>query len=738
MSIRTKLFFLVLVAFSVLILATSWQIGEQANKVSMRAIERSLAQSSVVVTTNIDSRFTSIKEVATGIARDSRVLPLVFDSESLTLQDLSLEFKRVLEFDVLFFTNAAGVILARSDRPNAIGQPLAGKSTLFDQPLAGKATQGVIASRGKLLQIVVIPIFDNIAPDLVRGTVALAYEFSPEMAQEINALTASDIGFFTFTRDEERKVNGVQSTYNTNGPLETKLQQLFSQNPEQWQSIYTSKTALQEVHLRIGNEDFFAIVHRLANDNGNPLGFVLAARSRTEIIKPYLDIQRTVILIGFACLIGASIFAWVFSLRISRPIIKLVSVTQKIQEGDFKSLEENPASNDEVGQLYRAVMTMGKNLRDKAELENYLAQMSDELDISESIPLGNDSFDDAPSPTNTHLRLDNDLPLEEDESTQPHTSIQSEKGDEKTEPHSHHDATRASSPSASQNEYHHLRDGEVISSIIDKRYDIIRHIGAGAMGTVYLAHDMALDENVAIKIMPKNFFSEKQSVNFKEEIRLARQVTHRNILRTFDFGDWKNYYYITMEYVSGYDLGKLLKTRGAFEPHIGLIMARQICSAMHAAHEQGIIHRDLKPSNMMINRQGILKIMDFGLAMRVNKGEEAQGDGKARKSAHIAGTPRYMAPEQFYNWPLDERTDIYAIGIILYAIFSGAPPFSHKNIEKLAEMHLKDAPPPITGKRGYFPDTLQRLVNRALAKKPEDRYQSVRQILDDLNAYSND
>ncbi len=732
MSIRTKLFFLVLVAFSAMILATSWQIGEQANKVTTRAIERSLAQSSVVITTNIDSRFTSIKEVATGIARDSRVLPLVFDSESLTLQDLSHEFKRVLEFDVLFFTDAAGTILARSDRPAAIGRSMAGKSALFDQALAGQATRGVIASRGKLLQIVVIPIFDNIAGDLVRGTVALAYEFSPTMAQEINALTASDIGFFVFTRDEQRDVSGIQSTYNTNPALEAKLTHFFSQRPEQWQGIYGAKNSIQEVRLTIADEDFFAVAQRLENGTGNALGFVLATRSRTEIIKPYLDLQRTVIVIGFVCLVGASIFAWVFSLGISRPIIKLVSVTQKIQDNNYEQLTEHSTSKDEVGQLYRAIITMGKNLRDKAELENYLAHMSDELDLSESIPLRDASFG-AP-PTSPDAQLNDATP---GYTTTEHNETKIKNSLPKSTTISLHDETITSTPRDLKHA-HYLRDEETIGPTIDQRYDIMRHIGAGAIGTVYLVHDTSLDENVAIKVMPKDFFSEAQRINFKEEIRLARKITHRNILRTFDFGDWDNYYYITMEHVSGYDLGTLLKTRGAFDTHIGIIMARQICSAMNAAHEQGIIHRDLKPSNMMINRQGILKIMDFGLAMRVNKKTEEPASDNKEKPSMIAGTPRYMAPEQFYNWPLDERTDIYAIGIILYAIFSGSPPFSHANIDKLAEMHLTQAPPPLANLRGDSGDLIQQIINRALAKKPDDRYQSVRHILDDLNAYTND
>ncbi|WP_158657865.1 protein kinase domain-containing protein [Agarilytica rhodophyticola] len=717
-SIRFKLFFLVLVAFTALIVATVWQIGEQANKVSSKSIVQALKQSSVVLETKIDSRFNTIEEVATSIAKDSRVLPLVFDSESLTLQDLSTEFQRVLEFNILFFTDAQGTILARSDRPEAIGRTMAGKSALFDSALAGKAAQGVFVSRGEILQIVVVPIFDNVASDLVRGTVALAYEFSKDMATEINALTASDISVFIFTRDQNRKINGVKTSYNTNNDLGTKLDSFFSENQDRWRDIYDAQSSMSNLNVSLDDESFFSVIHSLRNQDGRPLGFVMALRSRTELLKPFLDIQRTVIIIGFICLIGASIFAWLFSLRISKPIIKLVSVAKNIQEGHYTDFDNDVKSKDEVGALYKAVVKMGKTLKEKAELEQYLAQMSDELNIAESVA----------QDLNAEVFAKDELARDELVNAENRVVDDTDKT-----------IVKFSIGSGKHTSF--VQAGE----IVDKRYKILRHIGAGAMGTVFLAHDLDLDERVAIKIMAKELFSQQESVNFKEEIRLARRITHRNILRTFDFGNWQNYYYITMEYLSGYDLGALLKNKGAFDAHVGVVMARQICSAMNAAHEEGIIHRDLKPSNMMINRQGILKIMDFGLAMNVGKNK---GQGKKASSVSdnnlandvssgssnlIAGTPRYMAPEQFFGWPLDERTDIYAIGVILYTIFNGRPPFNDNDFDRLAQMHLRAEPPKIKGKNGKFPEDLQHIIAKAIAKKPEDRYQSVREILDVLH-----
>lgn len=189
-----------------------------------------------------------------------------------------------------------------------------------------------------------------------------------------------------------------------------------------------------------------------------------------------------------------------------------------------------------------------------------------------------------------------------------------------------------------------------------------------------------------------------------------------------------------MEFISGYDLSDLLRIKGAFESNVGVVMAKQICSAMNAAHEQGIIHRDLKPTNMIINRQGVLKIMDFGLAMKVGKQDsgEPSKSNTADTKTMVAGTPRYMAPEQFTDGELDQRTDIYAIGIILYAIFNGKPPFNNKGYEALAKQHFNSPVPEMEGKGAQLSGGLRAIIHKCLAKQPEKRYQTVREILDDL------
>lgn len=722
-GIRSKLFFLVLIGFGVLIFLTSWRIGVEANRAATTAIDRTLNQSSQILRTKLVSRFETIQETARSLAKDGRVLPLVFDVDSATLQDLSLEFKKALAFDVLFFTDKEGVVLARSDRPDAIGQSLRGKSALFDKALSGETTQGIIVSQDKLLQIVVVPVLDNVASDVVRGTLALAYELSPEIAREINALTASDIGFFAFIRDANRNITGVKSSYNTNNKLNEWLTDYFAQNSESWNSIYNTKEMQLHFSMTLNEDDFFAIAMPLANFDGENLGFIMALTSRTELMMPFIKVQQQVYVIGFLCLLVASLLAWIIAIRITKPIVKLVSVAKKIQDGQFPDTDMRIDIHDEVDLLQDAIIKMGKTLKEKAELEGYLAQLSDDIDlINVDLPASIQLEIESTSLRNTTAEdktLDGD-----DASIYDSQVIQDTQFKDKLIEDTFTNAARKSNNANAAV----LTEG----MLVNERYDVIKHLGAGAMADVYLANDRELGELLALKILHDNVFTQGNSEFFKEEIRLARRITHRNIVRTYDFGVWNGRYLITMEYVHGFDVAKLLDKTGAMTVSNGLAMARQICAAIKAAHDQGIIHRDLKPSNMMINKQGIIKIMDFGLAMNIHAIKGSEGN---RMGNVIAGTPKYMAPEQFTGGQLDQRTDIYALGLILYAIFSGEPPFNEvRTFEDLEQMHLKVVPTSLKKLVKDIPDYLAVVIHKAMAKNPADRYQSVGELLEDLYA----
>jgi serine/threonine-protein kinase len=709
-SIRTKLFTLVFSAFFLLIAAIYWQIGAKAESVAAVVIDRSLTQSSRILETRIDSRFRFIQEMANGLARDGRILPLVADKQSLTLQDLSFVYKEVYDFDILFFMDDRGTILARSDQPDAIGVNLAGKSSLFDDALKGTLSSGFIASQGMLMQTVAAPIFDNVARDVVKGVVVLAYELSRETAQEIVALTESHVGFFTFTRDDSGVINGVERSDEADAAFSQKESEHFSDNGSAWLDVLTEESNVLRKNFNVGGDVQHSVFRRINSKDGNPLGFVVAMRSAAELKRPFKEIQQRLIIIGSLCLVLASLFARLMAHGVSRPIIRMVEMTKLIQGGFYPSDDYKSHSQDEMGLLQNALVRMGQSLREKAEFEAYLAELANEIESDTSIIL---------TPEDMVFELDEnddgaDFGNGIDEIDTDKTLIQSSKPNKTSK-----------------------RD---LQQTIGGRYRLLSKLGSGTMGVVYLATDMELDEQIAVKVMKKEFFQDIEGLNFKEEIRLARKITHRNIVRTFDFGSSSNELYITMEYVKGYDLGRLIAKKGALALNLGLAVSKQVCSAMIAAHQMGIIHRDLKPSNMIINRQGILKIMDFGLAMQVkipsvDSNVSMQSAHEEAESARpIMGTPRYMAPEQFDgSEELDVRTDIYAIGIIMFTIFSGHPPFSAADFHQLAAKHINAPVPEIDNEEIAIPQALRAIIHRALAKKPDDRFQSVRDMLEQLN-----
>jgi CheY-like chemotaxis protein len=256
--------------------------------------------------------------------------------------------------------------------------------------------------------------------------------------------------------------------------------------------------------------------------------------------------------------------------------------------------------------------------------------------------------------------------------------------------------------------------------IFGGRYRIERVLGRGGMGMVYLAADAELDEKVAIKTIRSDLVTADESAmeRFRNEIRLARKVSHRNIVRTHDFGKVDDVYFVTMEYVQGMTLRALLDSRKRLDTDSTLAIARQLADALESAHEQGIIHRDLKPENLLLDSSGTLKVMDFGVARL------AERTTAATQAGMVVGTPAYMAPEQLLSEEVDARSDLYSVGVILYECLTGKAPFEAKSpISLIAKVLNETAVAPEIVKPDV-PHSISELVMRLLAKAPADRVQS--------------
>jgi serine/threonine-protein kinase len=258
------------------------------------------------------------------------------------------------------------------------------------------------------------------------------------------------------------------------------------------------------------------------------------------------------------------------------------------------------------------------------------------------------------------------------------------------------------------------------------------------MGVVYLARDQQLDEEVALKVLRPDVLNEDPTIldRFKKETKLARRITHRNVLRTHDFGETGGTAYISMEYLEGVTLKDLIASKGALPIGVGLRIAKQMCQGLEAAHAQGVVHRDIKPQNMLILPEtGDLKIMDFGIA-RVSEMKAGTAASDLTSAGVVMGTPDYIPPEQAQGMPADFRSDIYSLAVVLYEVFTGRLPFTADTIMKVVLAHIRNPPPPPRTVNDHIPAQLEAVILRGLQKEPAARYQTVEEMARDLDEVS--
>jgi serine/threonine protein kinase len=262
-------------------------------------------------------------------------------------------------------------------------------------------------------------------------------------------------------------------------------------------------------------------------------------------------------------------------------------------------------------------------------------------------------------------------------------------------------------------------------AILANRYEILEFVGNGGMGVVYKAHDRTLDETVAIKILRQQSFDDpSMTQRFLAEIRLARRVTHKNVCRIHDYGEATSVRFISMQFVDGIELRQMVRLRGRLSVGEGYDIALQLVDGLEAIHDQAIVHRDLKTSNVMIDRRGTALLMDFGIA-KLWEGDAGTG---LTALGQIIGTPQYMSPEQARGEPLDPRSDIYAIGVVLFELFTGALPITADNVAAMVYKKLYEPLQLDTPAAANLPAALKPVIRKALATAAGDRYPSTRQL----------
>jgi len=266
-----------------------------------------------------------------------------------------------------------------------------------------------------------------------------------------------------------------------------------------------------------------------------------------------------------------------------------------------------------------------------------------------------------------------------------------------------------------------------IGSTFAERYVIIEELGRGGMGSVYKVLDKELGEKVALKLLkPEIAADERMIERFRNELKFARKITHKNVCRMYDLSKEKRTPFITMEYVSGEDLKTSLRRMGLLSVAKTTYIAKQVCDGLAEAHKLGVIHRDLKPQNIMIDKQGNAHIMDFGIARSV----KAKG---VTTSGMMIGTPDYMSPEQVEGKDVDHRADIYAMGVILYEMVTGNTPFQGETAVSIALAHTREKPRDPREINSQIPYELSRMILKCMEKNRDYRYQKIEELYQELD-----
>ena len=267
--------------------------------------------------------------------------------------------------------------------------------------------------------------------------------------------------------------------------------------------------------------------------------------------------------------------------------------------------------------------------------------------------------------------------------------------------------------------------------IIEGRYKYIDRIGRGAFGTVLLMEDTVVDERLILKFLNPNVSTDEEVMKrFVHELRYSRKITHKNVIRIYDFLYIQGNYAISMEYFPSHTLGAEIVGDKPIELKRALQFGIDMCTGMTVAHQVGIVHRDLKPANVLINQEGLLKIVDFGVAAA-----QREGDTQLTKTGYVIGSPKYMAPEQILGKKVDERADIYAIGVILYEMVTGVPPYSRGDHMSVMYQHVQGKARPPQEINSALPAGLSELVVKAMSVDKAKRFQSMEELRGALSKY---
>ncbi|MCM2256701.1 MAG: protein kinase [Vicinamibacteria bacterium] len=654
----------------------------QADRLARTEIEQALTDTHGVWEAFQADRYEKLKLGVRALANDPYFKPLVESEDIASVADTLTERGQDIKADFFVATNRDGLLIARSDRPGASGDDLS-QDPVVMEPLEGREFATVWLQGGKPFHTVSIPM---VTAGELKGVLIAGYAINEALAGDIRKLTHSEIAFLTHLQTTpELAVSSL-------GTREAAFKESLGR-PE-----LAAAAAPAPFSLELGGEPFVGVrvplktTRSAASPAGDKVvGSLVALRSLSVEMAAFRQYRNSLVVVALIVMALGLGAAFVMASRITNPVKLLVSLVQRARDGSYSGAV-SVATSDEIGVLARAFNSLLADLREKEQLIGFLR---DGMTAMKRAP--------AAAGATTNLELGTAT-------------------------------TAALSAVGPQIQALSLAPGAVFSG----RYEIHETIGKGGMGVVYRARDRQLDEEVALKLLRPDVIQDDPThlERFKQEIKLARRITHKNVLRTHDFGDADGTPYISMEFLEGVTLKDLVRSKGALPLGVGMRIAKQMCLGLEAAHEQGVVHRDIKPQNMLIlPESGELKIMDFGIA-RVSSVKQQGSDSGLTTAGTVMGTPDYMPPEQAQGQPADFRSDVYSLGVVLFEIFTGGLPFRGDTPMAVVLNHIQAPPPRPRELNPRLPAALEAIILRCLDKSPTRRYQKVEELLADLTDVS--
>ena len=695
-SLTARVFLGTALIVAVVIAAAFAITSASVRRASDTSARRSLEQSADLVAQFLAGRSRSLAGGARVFVQGPYFRSLVAERRRDDIIDQSIEASEQLGADWVFITDATGMLLAKSDEPGASGK-LMGNVPLVAGAMRGLVTSGFGVTRDSLLfQAIAVPIVTPGAAPI--GVLVATKLVDSLLVRDVKTTTSSDLVFYVRDPGGRRTVS-----LSTLGRA-PQVSRAVSTIPDRTDA--TIGAAVQP-DIEIEGEHYLAQGSALTTAGGDAVGGFVVLRSREEELTGIASLRRSLAIAGVLGLLLAWLAAFIAAQRIAAPVRTLASAVRRAADGAYVAASDDAfvakGAGLELEELGAAFSWLLADLRDKQQLTG-LAPLPPAAAETPEVPAG---------PGRGGARQ----------------------------------IVGASSPRARLA----ARPGFVLEpgAILANRYLIDAVVGSGGLGIVYRARDRVIGEQVAVKVLrPEVLASDDQAtVRLADELRMARRVSHRNVVRMHDIGESDGVMFLTMEYVDGASLATIIETRGALPPGAVIPIARQLLRALAVMHAEGVVHGDLKPANLLLDPSGVLKLTDFGIARVVRSAsrenaapsENPKRETVTRLAGAVVGTPEYMAPEQLIGAAPTVASDIYAAGVVLHECLTGATPFdAETRVTFIA--HKLDSPPATTARLTPVMLTpssaLEAVIARMMAPAPDARPASAARLFEEFAALS--